>query len=87
MDRYRTGMLARSAAGHDTGHLYVIIRSDDAYVYLADGKIRTVDRPKKKKKKHVQPVCTQYETAGLDDLAVKKILKNYLNQEKGKQED
>ena len=57
MERYKTGMLARSLAGHDAGKIYVIIGSDSAYVYLADGRLRTVDHPKRKKKKHVQPVC------------------------------
>ena len=47
---YVRGMLARSKAGHDTGNIYVIIDVDDAYVYLADGSIRTLDRLKKKKK-------------------------------------
>lgn len=87
MDRYSAGMLARSLAGHDTGKLYIILRSEGQYVYLADGKIRTVDRPKKKKKKHVQPVCTQCGAAGMEDAAVRRILKTYLKQEKGKQEE
>ena len=38
MDRYVTGMLARSKAGHDTGKIYVIIDVDETYVYLADGR-------------------------------------------------
>ena len=87
MDRYKAGMMARSLAGHDAGLIYVIIGSDSAYVYLADGRLRTVDHPKKKKKKHVQPVCVRCGEAALDDVAVKRILRNYLNQEKGKQED
>ena len=33
MDRYETGMLARSKAGHDAGSVYVITDTDDAYVY------------------------------------------------------
>lgn len=74
MERYETGMLARSIAGHDKGHVYVINQTDDAYVYLIDGKIRTMDHPKKKKKIHVQPICRQYELTGIDDVGVKRIL-------------
>ena len=44
-------MLARSKAGHDMGKVYVIMDVDDAYVYLADGRIRTLDKLKKKKQK------------------------------------
>ena len=75
MERYETGMLAKSKAGHDKDHVYVIIEVDETYVYLVDGKIRTMDRPKKKKKKHVQIILKQYDLTGLDDVGVKRILK------------
>lgn len=48
------GKLAISKSGHDKGRLYVIIREEETDIYLADGKIRTVDRPKRKNKKHIQ---------------------------------
>ena len=69
------GMLARAKAGHDKGHLYVISDVDEAYVYLVDGQIRTIHRPKKKKRKHVQIICEKHEIEGKDDVAVKRILK------------
>ena len=49
------GMFARSLAGHDKGKLYVISDVQEPYVFLVDGKIRTANRPKKKKLIHVQP--------------------------------
>ena len=51
---YKPGMLAKSLAGHDQNKLYVIMREDEMHVFLCDGKIRTLDKLKKKKKKHVQ---------------------------------
>jgi ribosomal protein L14E/L6E/L27E len=54
MEELVIGSYVLSKAGHDTGKCYVIINIDGEYVYLADGKIRTLDRPKKKKKKHVR---------------------------------
>ena len=69
------GMLAKSKAGHDKGHLYVIYDVDETYVYLVDGQIRTIDKPKKKKRKHVQLICEKHEIEGKDDVAVKRILK------------
>ncbi|MCF0121731.1 MAG: hypothetical protein HUJ74_00635 [Lachnospiraceae bacterium] len=48
------GMYARSLAGHDKGRLYIIIEANEIYVYLSDGKIRPLDKLKKKKLKHIQ---------------------------------
>ena len=49
-----TGCLVRSLAGHDKGSLFIIIKEDAEYVYLADGQSRPAGKPKRKKKKHVQ---------------------------------
>ena len=81
MDRYVTGMLARSKAGHDTGKIYVIIDVDETYVYLADGSIRTLDHPKKKKKKHVQVILKEHDVTAVDDTAIKRILKEWSMEE------
>lgn len=74
------GMLARSKAGHDKKKIYVILREDEAYVYLVDGKIRTVDKPKKKNKKHVQIIRrfrTEMEGKIWNDPEIKRIIKEY----------
>ena len=54
MEGYSIGMMAKSLAGHDKGKVYLVSGADETYVYLVDGKCRTMDRPKRKKKKHVQ---------------------------------
>lgn len=78
------GILAMSKAGHDKGTIYVIIREEGEYVYVADGHIRTVNRPKKKNNKHVQIIKQKRITepeSGFDDLKIRKIIKEY--QEEG----
>lgn len=69
------GMLAKSKAGHDKGHLYVITDVNETYVYLVDGKTKSIQKPKKKKLKHIQVIYKKYEIDGKDDVAVKRILK------------
>ena len=62
MDRYEVGMLARSKAGHDKGHVYIIMKEEAAYVYLVDGSLRPIEKPKKKKKKQEQKRSSVPET-------------------------
>ena len=47
-------ILAKSKAGHDKGHIYVIIKEEEEYVYLVDGKLKCSGNPKKKNRKHIQ---------------------------------
>lgn len=75
VDRVEKGMLAKSKAGHDEGKVYVIYDMDETYVYLVDGKIRTMDNPKKKKRKHVQIITEMHDIANMDDVGIKRILK------------
>ena len=77
MDRYEVGMLARSKAGHDKGHVYVIMKEDGAYVYLVDGVHRTIGKPKKKKKMHVQVILERHETSDIDNVGIEHILKSF----------
>ena len=51
-----TGRLAISKAGHDKDALYVIVGQDGDFVYLSDGRLKTPEKPKKKRLKHVQPM-------------------------------
>lgn len=54
MSMYAFGCPARSLAGHDKNRYYIILTDEGDYVTLADGARRTIDRPKRKKKKHIQ---------------------------------
>lgn len=49
-----TGCMAVSLAGHDRNKIYLIVGEEEEYVYLADGRIKTREHPKKKNKKHIQ---------------------------------
>ena len=45
-----------STAGRDQGKLFYVIGTDPVYLILANGKDRTLDKPKRKKRKHIQKV-------------------------------
>ena len=45
-----------STAGRDQGEWFYVIDEDPDYLMLANGKDRTLEKPKRKKRKHVQKV-------------------------------
>lgn len=54
MNEELIGYFAKSIAGHDKADIYVIVKADAEYVYLADGKNKCIESPKRKKLKHIQ---------------------------------
>ena len=69
------GFLARSLAGHDKGALYIIIEETDRYYLVADGVLKTVEKPKKKNKKHLQVIKIKNPTD--TNEAIKHSIRNY----------
>ena len=80
MDENIVGMLAASKAGHDRDSVYVIIRVDGEYIYVADGEGRTTKNPKRKNRKHIQLIRKKSlpgSDNGFEDLDIKRIIKEY----------
>lgn len=50
------GQFATSKAGHDKDTLYVIVAEEGDFVELSDGRLKPVENPKRKKRKHIQPI-------------------------------
>ena len=45
-----------SKAGRDAGSLFYVLDADETYLMLANGKDRTIEKPKRKKRKHTSKV-------------------------------
>ena len=79
------GNLVISKKGRDKGRLFVVLYTLDAeYVFVCDGDLRKVARPKKKKRLHLAPTayaCPElpelYESGRLLDNDVRKALAPY----------
>ena len=85
-----TGMLASSKAGHDKNKIYVIIREEGEYVWLADGVYKCLTTPKKKRKKHIQIIkYYSYEKLvaslkkgdSITDLEIRRVINDYQKQQ------
>ena len=53
---YMISDLVVSTAGRDQGSLFYCVGRDERYVMLVNGKDRTLDKPKRKSRRHVQKV-------------------------------
>lgn len=81
------GSIVISTSGRDKGCYFIVVEVEENYVYLVDGSIRKIDRPKKKKIKHIEltnlieeniqmRVINKYKIANYDiKRALKRILK------------
>ena len=81
MERTEAGMFARSKAGHDKGCLYLIGKTEGEYVYLVDGTGKTLAKPKKKNRKHIQVICRVWEDwkpETVNDDDIKRAIRQYL---------
>ena len=72
------GQIVFSKKGRDKGRALVIVAVDNEYVFLADGQLRPLNKPKKKKAKHIQPTHTivgiEANPGGLTDADIRKWL-------------
>lgn len=75
MDFFETGDLVISAAGHDKDKYFIVTGLiDEIYVWIADGKSRKLDKPKKKKVKHLKLV--KKADSGYTEISERRKLTN-----------
>ena len=67
---YEAGQIVYSKSGHDKGKIFIILSVEGEYVYLADGKCRSFEKPKRKKIKHIQP--TKFVSEFLKEKLIEK---------------
>jgi len=73
--------VVESTAGRDAGKLFYVIEADDTYLTLVNGKDRSLEKPKRKKRKHARKVLRS-ETRVADKLrAGDKVLNSELRRD------
>lgn len=82
------GRYAVSLAGHDEETVYLVVGHKENYLLLCDGKYKTLEKPKKKSRKHVQvmnisagePLCSKLlKNEKVFDHEIKYAIKQYLS--------
>lgn len=54
MNHLSIGQIVISKSGRDKNRMFIIMDIQGEYVYLVDGQLRKLEKPKKKKTKHIQ---------------------------------
>ena len=70
-----------STAGRDQGRLYYVISTDELFLMLVNGKDRTLDRPKRKKRRHVQKVLRSETRVAAKLISGDKVLNSELRRD------
>ena len=70
-----------STQGRDAGQWFYVIAEDPVYLYLANGKDRSLDKPKRKKRKHVQKVLRSETRVAAKILQGDKVLNGELRRD------
>ena len=80
------GCLAVSLAGRDAGMICLILREEGEHCYVADGRGRRVETPKKKKRKHVRLITGEdgEPIRYSDKLLTNRFLRSWLRENAGR---
>lgn len=72
---FNAGRVVISSAGHDGGRFMVVTGADGGFVYVADGKERKLESPKKKNIKHVRFTESEISLSGLTNKKLRQTLR------------
>ena len=70
-----------SKAGRDQGQWFYVLDMDQSFLFLANGKDRTVEKPKRKKRKHVEKVLRSETRVAGKILSGDKVLNSELRRD------
>ncbi len=72
-----TGSVVRAKAGRDKDGFFVVIKTDGVYAYIADGRRRKAENPKKKKLIHLQATNTVVDISVVTNRKIRENLRNF----------
>ena len=70
-----------SRQGRDQGEWFYVIDADPVYLFLANGKDRTIEKPKRKKRKHTKKVLRSETRVAGKILSGDKVLNSELRRD------
>lgn len=71
------GSVVKSIAGHDKNFHYVVLKTEENYVYIADGKERKLEKPKRKNIKHISMTSSVLNLTEITNKKLRKLLVDF----------
>ena len=69
------GTLVYSKAGRDKKNIFLVLKLENGYAYIADGNTRKAEKPKKKKLIHLQKTNYVYEIKeNIENFEIRRII-------------
>lgn len=72
------GSIVKAKAGRDKGGFFVVLDTDSEFAYIADGRRRKVEHPKRKKLIHLEATKTVIEGSFETNPQIKRILNEFI---------
>lgn len=93
----KPGTLVVSVAGHDKLRVYLVVRVDTKFAWLTDGRLRPLEKQKKKNITHLRPLGQINDSQRLEkafslsepgqrNAALRKMIDEFINQNLLKEE-
>ena len=71
------GSVVRAEAGRDGGGYFVIVEDDEKYCFIADGRSRKLNKPKRKNIKHIRITDSMIDLNDITDKKLRNVLKQF----------
>lgn len=78
MENIQQNQIVRAIAGRDKPGYFIVVKTEDGFCFVADGKRRRIENPKKKNPIHLQPTKTVITEQLASNKQAREILKKFI---------
>ena len=75
------GSVVKAQAGRDSGGFFAVVGLEEEYCFIADGKSRKLERPKRKNIKHLSFTNSVIDLSEITDKKLRTALKHFSGDE------
>jgi len=75
------GSVVKAQAGRDSGGFFAVVGLEEEYCFIADGKSRKLERPKRKNIKHLSFTNSVIDLSEITDKKLRTALKQFSGDE------